>query len=427
MRQPAGEANSGDVADQQGQRPRGGVRLRLSALNFMNFAGIGVYMPFMPPWLAAQGLSERQIGLVLAMGMLIRMLASQPITALGDGRHGAARVLVLMHLLGAICFLALMVMPSPTAIIATMAVVALLSSGVIPLGDHLTAAQVRLDPALSFARLRLWGSVSFLLTSLLSGIVISRLGIGTVPVMLCLCSLAAMAVAAAAPGDAQGQQGADVAGVPPEADGLRARLLWCVIIASALINASHAVLYSFGTLHWRTLGIDDSMIGGLWSLAVIAEIALFWWFGRAASASWNAAVLFLAMAGGAAIVRFALMPFAVSLPAVFALQLLHALSFGAQLVGVMALVAMLAPEGRRALTMGRLSAMNACLMGAATLGSGFLFERLGAMSFIAMVPVAMAGLLLLLPVWRFRHSSALDTAPPGALPMAQSARHDGAG
>ncbi|MGL4440243.1 MAG: MFS transporter [Bosea sp. (in: a-proteobacteria)] len=382
---------------------------RLGALQAANFAGIGIYMPFMPPWLSAQGLSERQIGLVLAMGMIIRMLASQPITSFGDGRHGAVRVLVMLHLFGGLSFLSLMIMPSPGWIIVTMAVIGLMSSGIIPLGDHLTASQVRLNPALDFSRIRLWGSVAFLIVSVASGFAVSRLGITSVPVMLAACSFAAMLVALVAPADAREKRSAVDDGPAPQETGLRARLLWLVIIASALINASHAALYGFGTLYWRAIGIDDTIIGMLWASAVVAEIAMFWWFGRKASASWNAALLFLAMAGVAAVLRFGLMPFATSLPAILALQMLHALSFGAQLMGIMALVSMLAPEGRRALIMGRMSAMNACILGAATLGSGFVYESLGALTFMAMVPVASMGLVLLVITFRLGHKAALDS------------------
>lgn len=402
------------------------IAIRLSALQAANFAGIGIYMPFMPPWLAAQGLSERQIGLVLAMGMIIRMLASQPISALGDGRRGAVPVLVGLHLLGAVAFWALVVMPSPGWIIAVMALIALLSSGIIPLGDHLTTAEVRLNPALDFSRIRLWGSVAFLVVSIGSGFAISRFGIDQVPLMLCACSFAAMLVSFAAPRDSRETKAHDSDHVANGVSQQRTRLLWLVIVSSALINASHAALYGFGTLHWRGIGIDDGMIGVLWASAVLAEIVMFWWFGRKAAANWAAATLFLGLSGAAAVLRFALMPFAVSLPAILSLQLLHALSFGAQLMGTMAMVAMLAPEGRRAMILGRLSAMNACLMGAATLGSGFLYERIGAMSFLAMALVALAGLVTLAITFRLAQAATLDSRHGDAVPHTVPVHHDGA-
>jgi MFS transporter, PPP family, 3-phenylpropionic acid transporter len=413
--------------------------VRLSALQAANFAGIGIYMPFMPAWLSAQGLSDRQIGLTLALGMIIRMLTSQPVTALGDGKRGAVRILVLLHLLGAAGYLALTTLPTPAAIIAAMAVIAVINSGIIPLGDHLTMAEVRLRPSLDFARMRLWGSIAFLFMSTLSGFAVARLGIGMVPVALAACCVVAAFVALAAP-EHRGDSVPQAEELDPDDVSARARLLWLAIIASALINASHATLYSFATLHWRSIGIDDGTIGVLWSVAVVAEIAIFWAMGRRASSSLIAALGFLALSGLAAALRFLALPFAGSVPLIFGLQLLHAFSFGAQLLGIMAIVSMLAPEGRRARIQGRLSAANACLMGLATLASGFSYEWLEGMAFAAMAPVALAGLAVLAVAWRLARTVAvppattsdaglgpvsLDSTGHGALPVrSMGANHE---
>src|SRR5262249_34141478 len=47
------------------------------------------------------------------------------------------------------------------------------------------------------------------------------------------------------------------------------------LLAASMIQASHALYYAFGTLHWRAQGFADGTIGALWALGVIAEIALF--------------------------------------------------------------------------------------------------------------------------------------------------------
>ncbi len=398
------------------------VMLRLSALQAANFAGIGIYMPFMPAWLLSQGLSEQQIGFTLAMGMIVRMLATQPIASLGDRPWGAARVLVLLQVLCAGAYLGLTRLPSVEAVMAAMACIAVLTAGVIPLGDHLTVAGVKRQPQLNFARMRLWGSVSFLVMSVLAGVMVSRLGIGTLPYALSACCLVAAATAALAPEERMPRAVTWADRTPEAIDPQRRVLLWLVIIASALINASHAMLYGFATLHWRGLGIDDSTIGVLWAVSVVSEIGMLWWFGRGASASFRNAALFLGVSGIGAVLRFAAMPFAVSLPAIMAVQALHAVSFGAQLLGVMAILAILSPGGRGASIQGRLSAVNACLMGAATLLSGVLYARFGAIGFLAMLPIAMAGLAILVAAALHARRVLLDTDAGGALVLDTDAR-----
>jgi PPP family 3-phenylpropionic acid transporter len=403
-----------------------GPRVRLSALQGANFAGIGIYMPFMPPWLASQGLTERQIGITLALGMILRMLASPPIASLGDGRWGAVRILAILHFASACSFLALAALPTTGAIMAAMLVVAVLGAGIIPLGDHLTTAQVRVRPGLDFARIRLWGSIAFLVTSIGSGFLIARQGLGIVPYALALCALGAGLVALGAPEERAGRRDPGPASAPTAKSRSRDRLLWLAILASALINASHAALYGFGTLHWRAIGIGDDAIGILWASGIIAEIAMFWWFGKRAWRSWRMAMLFLALSGAAATLRFLAMPYATTLPQIFGLQLMHALSFGAQLMGIMAILTLLAPEGKRALMQGRLSAVNACMMGTATLASGFAYERAGDLAFIAMAPLALVGLALLLITYRLGQAMSLDSAPQVTLPVTPVARTDGA-
>jgi PPP family 3-phenylpropionic acid transporter len=400
--------------------------LRLSALQAASFAWIGVSMPFMPVWLQAQGLNEREIGFTLALGMVMRMLFSQPVAALGDGRFGAARVLLVLYGVSALVYLALPSATSPGAVIAMMAVVGMLSAGMVPLADHITTAAIRAQPALDFGRLRLWGSLSFLMLNIIGGYVLTMFGPGGIPPALAvLCALAAGLVLVAprpgeaAPPGAMNAAGGAALGPAPDA----ARLLWLVLMGSALINASHGVLYGFGSLHWRSLGIDDASIGYLWAISVVAEIVFFWAVGRHAARGPAMALGYLAVAGLVAVLRFALMPLATSFAAMVALQLLHAFSFGAQLMGVMALVVALSPEGRRAAIQGRMASLNALAMGGSTILAGFAYQRWEGWSFLTMIPLAAAGLAVLgAAALSVRRLKAQEPAPAPRSPQPDIAR-----
>jgi hypothetical protein len=61
-------------------------------------------------------------------------------------------------------------------------------------------------------------------------------------------------------------------------------------------------------------------------------------------------------------------------------------------------------------------------MGAATLVSGLLYERFGALAFLAMLPVALAGLLALSITYRLSRRVLLDNAAPGAILLERDAR-----
>ncbi len=410
---PIQQRHSGPEA---GPQAGPGAATRLSLLQAANFAGIGLYLPFFPVWLSHQGLSDRQIGLALALGMVVRMLASQPLAALGDRKPGAVRTLILLQIASAAAYGVLMLLSSPHAIIAGSVAVALLSAGIIPLGDFLVSAQVRRDPRLDYARIRVWGSVSFLVVSLAGGWLIAAAGPAAVAPGLIACCLVAAVAARMAP-DAHGHEHVLAAQAGGGDDPDRRTLLWLLIIASALVNASHAALYGFGTLYWRQIGIGEPMIGGFWAFAVLVEIAMFWLVGPLIAARLRNACFALAAAGVAAALRFLIMPLISDPAAILALQASHALSFGAQHIAVIAAASALAPPGRRALIQGRVSAANACLMGAATLAAGFIYESFGAWAFTAMVPVALAGVAItILSMTLATRASLLDSAGGGALP-----------
>jgi MFS transporter, PPP family, 3-phenylpropionic acid transporter len=357
--------------------------------------------------------------------MVLRMLAAQPAAALGDGRYGAVRVLIALQLLLVGVYVALAHMPTPAAIIVVMGMVAVLGAGVIPLGDHLALSAARARRKLAFGRMRLWGSVAFLAMSAASGPMVATFGIDVIPYALALSCVLAAAVAGIAPDLATAPESAAQtcpAAQPPGAE----KVLWAALIGSGLINASHSALYAFGTLYWRSLAIPDSVIGLFWAVGVAAEIILMFTLGRAAEAGLRRALTFLLASGCAAMLRFAIMPAATSPELVLLLQLSHAVTFGAQLLGVMTVVAILAPAHQRALAQGRMTAVNACLMGVATLAVGQIYALDKTSAFIAMAPLAAVGCGFVMWAWRKASALGLDSARPAALPVpdAQGARAD---
>jgi PPP family 3-phenylpropionic acid transporter len=172
------------------------------------------------------------------------------------------------------------------------------------------------------------------------------------------------------------------------------RILWIVIAAAALIQASHAGLYTFGSIHWRSIGFSDHVIGMLWATGIVAEIAVFALLGQAVGR--GSGLNLLVLGGAAAVVRFVTLSQEPGLAGTFMVQSLHGLSFGATHLGAMAALAVLAPEGGRGRAQGLLGSAAALVMTGATLASGPLYEVLGANLFAAMAPFSLAGLALAL-------------------------------
>ena len=67
--------------------------VRLSAFYAAMFLVAGIQLPFWPVWLAARGLSAREIGIVLAAAIWVRVFATPAIGAISD-RLGARRAVM---------------------------------------------------------------------------------------------------------------------------------------------------------------------------------------------------------------------------------------------------------------------------------------------------------------------------------------------
>ncbi len=396
-----------------------GPAFRLSLLHAANFASVAIWMPFFPPWLAAQGLNEKQIGLALALAIVVRIIASPPVTALADGPLGAVRILAFMQAASAAMFLLLPNAPTVWPLIAAVALVAALGAPTVPLADHLTIAHTRSRPSLDYGRIRVWGSISFLGFTLAGGWLLTALGIGATPYLLAALCLMAAVVAVSAPED-PARATAREEGTVAQPDRRKAKLLWLGVAASALVNAAHGPLYAFGSIHWSGLGFTPAAIGLVWATGVVAEIALFWLAGPRAGKSAQAGLRWLLLAAIGGLARFAIMPFVESYPLLVLLQASHALTFGAQLMGVMILIGALAPEGRTAGVQGRLSAVNAVMIGATTYLSGLLYASFGAWTFAAAVPLPAIGIVILLIALAKVKAAGLDSGVACTLATADS-------
>lgn len=368
---------------------------RLALLYAAVFAGIGVAMPFMPLWLASLGLGPERIGALVALPILVRIAVTAPLVGLID-RGIPARRLMVAGSLGLAATYALMPAAAPLGWPVLAALIALNAVGAAPLVpslDYQSLAAVRRDPRLDYARIRLGGSLGFLAASLLGGWLLGLVGTGSIPSFLAGLELAAACGAALLLRGAEG-------GPPRARSSGRGRLpaaLWLAVAAGAAIQASHAAVYAFGSIHWVSLGLAPATTGLAWGLGVVAEIAFFALVGRVPGLR-DAPFRLLGLGAVAALLRWAGLLAASGLPAlVLPLQALHGLTFGATQLGVMAALSRLAPEGARGAAQGTSAACAALASASATLASGVAYRAGGgSLAFGLMLPVAGLGLALTL-------------------------------
>ncbi|MDJ1158501.1 MFS transporter [Chelatococcus sp. SYSU_G07232] len=367
--------------------------LRLSVLHVANFFVIGIVMPYLPVWLEARGLSAPQIGIVLAVPLVVRVLTMPFVTGLADGPLGAARLIVLLDCGVAAGYVALGLVDGFFPIVLIAAAAALCQGPVVPLSDLLTTALVLQRPKLDYGRIRMWGSAAYLAANLAGGALIAALGAPAIVRVVAAAAPAAAGLALLAP-DAH-RQAARATGegvVPADADG-RSIALWLMIGASSLVQSSHAMVYTFGSLHWQHAGFGDRTIGLLWAIGVLAEVGLFMLAGGVVARGIGG-LRFVVAGGLFASLRFAGMAADPGLAGTMVLQPLHAATFGASHLGAMAALGALVPARCRGRWQGTLTAANGLALAGATLASGPLYRTFGAQAFAAMVPLGLAGAAL---------------------------------
>jgi MFS transporter, PPP family, 3-phenylpropionic acid transporter len=368
-----------------------GPGVRLSALYGACFVGIGVYMPFFPVWLESRGLDASVIGAVLALPILTRVAVTAPVMSLVDRGVGARRLLLISTIALILAYAALALAWHPYAIAALAVAMAAAQAPLAPLCDLVSTEAVRADPRLDYGRIRLWGSVTFLAATVSGGYIVAAATPAAVPVVLAGLALVTVAVVRFAV-PAVPPRRADAK--PPAAAAVRLPAALLLLIAAAgFIQASHAGVYAFGSLHWRERGFSEPAIGYLWAVGVVAEIILFAAAGRIVGRG-SAGLGFLAVGAGTAALRFSLMALSPGLAATFLLQALHGLSFGATHLGAMAAVSHLAPPGSRGRAQGILTTAVSLGIAAGTVLSGLIFQTGGALVFAAMAPLAGVGLVL---------------------------------
>lgn len=304
---------------------------RLSAFYCAYFAYVGGYVAYFPLYLAARGLGAVEIAGVLALPPLARMFAPTFWGWLAD-RTGAHRTIVASSC--AVSAAAFAALPSVEAIAALIGVMSLLSAGAMPLVEAITLGSLAGQHG-RYGPIRLWGSVGFIAAVLGGGLWLDYRSVSALPAALALFMVAALGCALTLPRSAPHASGRDPLKITSE--------LAALMAAGFCMAVAHGALYAFLSLHLEREGYSGSTIGLLWTLGVVAEIAVFMFLPRLFRRYALSTILAASLALGVA--RFLALGWAAgTLWIVLLAQVLHAATFGAFHAAGVAAVHRIVPE-----------------------------------------------------------------------------------
>lgn len=362
--------------------------VRLSAFYFAHFFHGGGFVAYFPLYLAWRGFGAVEIAWILALPQVARTFAPAAWGWIAD-RSGARRGVVAFSCAAAAGgFLALPFVESFAGVALVIGLSSLLSAGGLPLVEAITLGALAGQPG-RYGPIRLWGSVGFIAAVLVGGAWLDLQPVRLLPWALLVFALLALSAAFSLPA---------TAAQPHAARAARLRFTPAVsalLAAGFCMAAAHGTLYAFLTLHLERTGYSGTMIGALWTLGVLAEIAVFLYLPVLFRRFSLSAILFTSFA--CAVVRFlAIAWFPAALWLLVIAQLLHAATFGSFHAASVAAVHRVFPEAAQARGQTLFSSLSYGAGGAAgALGAGWLWEAAGAgFAFSLSALAGLAGLLL---------------------------------
>jgi PPP family 3-phenylpropionic acid transporter len=360
---------------------------RLSAFYFAHFFHGGGFVAYFPLYLAWRGFGALEIAWILALPQIARTFAPAAWGWIADRRGARRGVVVFSCAAAAGGFLALPFVESFAGVAVVIGVASLLSAGALPLVEAITLGALAGQPG-RYGPIRLWGSVGFVGAVLAGGAWLDVQPVRLLPWALLAFALTALGAALS---------------LPPQrvhAHSSRAKLRFTPAVRALLgagfcMALAHGTLYAFLTLHLERAGHSSTMIGVLWTLGVLAEIAVFLYLPALFRRYSLSGILFASFA--CAVIRFlALAWFPGVLWLVLIAQLLHAATFGAFHAASVAAVHRVFPEAAQARGQTLFSSISYGAGGTAgVLGAGWLWEAVGpGFAFTLSALAGLAGLLL---------------------------------
>ncbi len=391
---------------------------RLRSFYFLYYCSSGAYLPYISQYLRGIGFLGEQIGMVQMSGPLIAI----PAALLWAGFAGRlAQPTRALHLATVWSFVALCFLPiarTPLAVGAVVLLYGFADRAIIPFVDSIALEQVRAQPGLAYGRLRLFGSLGFIVVAQGLGYLLSlrgdRPGDLAVPVAVLLGAGAYLLVARTLPGlvapSTQPRLAYDAGKL------LRDPRLALLLLAGAIHWGSCAPFHLLYGVLVPDLGFSSKFTGLGMAVAVSAEMGGLFSF-PLLERRFSLGTLLAASFAGTSL-RWLLLSHSGSLATIVGLQALHGLTMGTFWGATMSVMGRIVPARLRVVGQALITALIFGLgNGAGYLLAGAGYDRFGDVRplFEVAALVELVPLALSLVLYRLLSREPVSAAEPAAL------------
>jgi MFS transporter, PPP family, 3-phenylpropionic acid transporter len=297
---------------------------RAFALFFFAYYGyVGILSPYVSLFFAGKGIPAAQIGVLMSLSQAMRIFGPNLWGWIADRSQKRVHVLRLTALATVVAFVGMLYGRSFVEFFLIMLLVNGFSSALAPVAEAHMLTEMRGDLT-HYGKLRLWGSVGFIIAVLAVGSLLDWQGVQVMP----WAALSMLLLAFFASCGMQNTPEVLASQHTPSARSMLKRPeVMAFFVSAFLMIAAHSALYVFYSLYLAQLGYSKTLIGLMWSLGVVAEIVFFFYqapvFRRFGVRNLMIACFMLAA------LRFCMIGFgAESLVLLLIAQILHAATFG---------------------------------------------------------------------------------------------------
>ena len=233
--------------------------------------------PFLSIFLDGKGFNSLEVGEILAIITATKIIAPSLWAMLADKSGRQLAIIQLGALLALISFIFLYWLDAFWPITLSLALFSLFWTAILPQLEVLTLTSVRRSGKI-YARIRLWGSLGFIVLAILTGEVISVFSYQAFITVGCLLLISLLISTLMLKQPIQGQS-KNITQASIFSKLLKLPFI-IFFVAGVLLQISFGPFYSFFALYLRDMGYPGYAVGLLISLGVLAEIIVFIFAGK---------------------------------------------------------------------------------------------------------------------------------------------------
>jgi PPP family 3-phenylpropionic acid transporter len=296
---------------------------RLSRFYFIYYFFVGAFVPYWGLYLKSEQFSPADIGILMSLFQISRIFAPNFWGWLADHTGKRVQWIRLTALLGLCGFAAVFWAHGFFWLFFVMAALSLFTSSTLPLAESLTLAHLATTSG-HYSRIRMWGSLGFIVAALILGFLIDATGIHSLLWFLLIVQMTLFALSYTLPEPKIEPHAHDHFSIWQV---LKQPNVIALLVGCSLMVTAHGVLYNFYSIYLNEHGYSKTTIGLLWSVGVICEIGIFMLMPKIMKRLSLKAILLVSLV--LAVIRFSLIGMAVdNLAWLILAQSLHAATFG---------------------------------------------------------------------------------------------------